>query len=136
MPERYEREIEEIIGETGGFEPRRPLRQHFKEAQERAKESLNQEVGRWFRWITPTKVGGLGAICLVASPFVRSPALIAVSIGLLLAAYLLSVARGNRSIGEQTGHGKTWRGEMIDYRNTGEGQNRGGYFRRFFGKRE
>ena len=131
MSERYEREIEEIMGETGDLRPRRPLREHFKEAQERAGQSLRLEAGSWLRWLTPKRVGGLGAILLFASLFARSPAVIGAAIGLLLFAYLLHIARGQTSFKDQTGYEKTWRGEAVD-----GGADWRGRFRRFFGKKK
>ncbi len=136
MSERYEREIEEIMGEAGDLRPRRPLRQHFKDAQERAGQSLRQEAGHWLRWLTPKKVGGLGAVVLIASLFARSPAVIGAAIGLLLLAYLLVIARGQKSFKEQTGYEKTWRGEPVKYSNNGGGADWRGRFRRFFGKKK
>ena len=135
MPDKYEREIEEIMGEAGDLRPRRPLREHFKDAQARAGQSFRLEAGNWLRWLTPKRVGGLGAILLIASLFARSPAVIGSAIGLLLFAYLIHIARGSTSFEEQTGYQKSWRGEPVKYSDD-DGADWRGRFRRLFGRKK
>ncbi len=133
MPEKYEREIDEIVGKAGHLGPRRPLRHHFKDAQRRLKEHVSIELPKLFRWITPTLLGGLGAILLVIGLVARQPQLVIIGLGLMLGAYLLSITRGRATHQDMTGYDKTWRGRPIDEEPTSEWRNR---FRKWFGKKE
>ena len=130
MPEKYEREIEEIIGNTD-LGPRRPLKNHFEDARRRMRLQFTAEMPQLFRWVTPTLLGGLGAVLLITSLVVRSPYLVMIAIALMSVAYLISIARGKPSHRQLTGFDKSWRGQPVDYSTRVTWRDR---FRRWFGK--
>ena len=133
MPEKYEQEIDEIMGKVGDLGPRRPLRQHFKEAQRRIKEQVSLELPKLFRWITPTFLGGLGAVLLVLGLVMRQTQLVIVAFGLMLGAYFLSITRGKASHSDITGYDKSWRGRPIDEQTPRKWRNP---FRKWFGRKD
>ena len=131
MPDKFEREIEEIVEKTGKeLGPRTPLRQLFKDFQQRLRDGFSLQLPSIFRWVTPTRVGGMGAILLVVGLFAKRPEIVLLALALLLVAYLLSVVRGSKSFQQMTGYDKTWRGQPVDYRTPSRWRE---VFRRWFG---
>jgi len=134
MSDKYEREIEEIVGRSGGdIGPRTPFKEVFRDYQRRLREGFSLQLPSIFGWVTPTRVGGFGAILLVVGLFAKQPYLVLPALTLLLGAYLLSVVRGGRSFEQTTGHDKTWRGEPMDIRQPSRWKSR---FWRWFGKKD
>ena len=134
MSDRFEREIDEIIDKAGDLQPRLPLRQHFKDAQQRFKEQFAGEVARMAQWITPGKVGLLGAVALLGGLIARMPYVMVLGVGALLVAYLISVIRGTTTFQQMTGYDRSWRGRPMDVPEDREGLRE--RFRRWFGKRK
>ena len=114
MKNKYEREIDEIINKTGGVGPSTPLRQLFRDAQRRLLKQLAVGLPGMFRRVTPTRVGLVGVLLLLGGLAVRSPAMVILSVGVLLGAYLISIIRGKGSFEEMTGFDKAWRGRSMD----------------------
>ena len=133
MPEKYEQEIVEIMGKVGDLGPRRSLRQHFKEAQRRIKEQVTLESPKLFRWITPTFLGGMGAVLLVLGLAMRQTQLVIVAFGLMLGAYSLSITRSKASPSDLTGYDKSWRGRAIDEQPPRKWRHP---FRKWFGRKD
>lgn len=137
MSDRFEREIEEIIGKAGDLRPRMSLREHFRDAQQRFKEQFTGEIARMVQWITPGKVGLLGSVVLVGGLIARMPYIAILGVGALLVSYLISVIRGTTTFQQMTGYDCSWRGRPMDVRE--EREEREGLrkrFRRWFGKRK
>ena len=133
MADRYEREIDEIVKKSGGdLGPRTPLRQAFKDFQHRLREGFTLQLPALFYWVTPTRVGGLGAVLLIAGMFVLRPYLVVLALALLLGAYLLSVARGSGAFKQATGYDKSWRGRSMEERGPSQWRSR---LRRWFGRK-
>ncbi|MEE9285424.1 MAG: hypothetical protein V3V35_06835 [Dehalococcoidia bacterium] len=114
MPKKFEEEIEEILRKTGDLRPRTSMSQLFKEAQQRFRRQFGFEFGKTLRWLTPTRVGGTGAVLLVVGLVMRSAPIAILALGILLGAYFLAVIRGSRTFQETTGYDKSWRGRPID----------------------
>ncbi len=134
MSDKFEREIEEIMDQAGDLQPRMPLRQHFNDAQQRFKEQFAGEISRVLQWITPSKVGLLGAMVLVGGLIARMPYLAVLGVGALLVAYLISIFRGTTTFQQMTGYDRSWRGRPMDVQEDREGLRE--RFRRWFGKRK
>ena len=137
MPEKFEKEIDEIMRQSGDLTPRQSMGQLFKDAQHRFKEGIGLELFRLLRWLTPTKAGFTGALVLVVALVMRSPPIAILGLGLLLGAYFLAVIRGGRTFEETTGSGKSWRGRPIDDSPGGPERPpaKRGLFRRWFGRK-
>ena len=137
MPKKFEEEIDEIMRQSGDLTPRQSMGQLFKDAQQRFKEGIGQELSRLARWLTPTKAGLAGAVVLVVALFMRTPAIAILGLGLLLGAYFLSVVRGGSTFEETTGYEKSWRGRPIDEPPGGPERPpaKRGLFRRWFGRK-
>ena len=116
MPEKFEEEIEEIIKKRGaGLGPRTSLSDAFADLQKRMREGFITQLTTVLHWATPTRVGGLGAVLLVAGLIARQPYVSILAVALLLAAYLLSIVRSSESFKQATGYERKWRGKAIDY---------------------
>ena len=136
MPEKFEKEIDEIMRQTGDLTPRQPMGQLFKDAQQRFKQGIGLELSRLLRWLTPTKAGFTGAVVLIVALVMRSPPIALLGLGLLLGAYFLAVVRGSRTFQETTGYDKSWRGRPIDSSGRPERPPaKRGRFRRWFGRK-
>lgn len=114
MSERLEREIDEIVQQAGGLPKRMPLRQLYRDAQRRFREQAQVEWLRALRWLSPRTLGGTGALLLLVGLLVKSPLLTFAALGLMLAAYLVHVIRGNPGFKETTGFERSWRGQPLD----------------------
>ena len=111
MPERYEREIDEIIKRKGeDLGPRTPLRQAFADLQRRTRDNLRKQTPLFFRVVTPRRVGTVGVVLLLGAFLAKTSYLAVLSVTVLLAAYVLSVARG------PVENEQRWRGPPIDLR--------------------
>lgn len=111
MPERYEREIEEIIQRKGGdLEPRTTLRQAFADLQRSTRHNLCKHTACFFRFATPRRVGTVGGVLLIAAFLAKNSYLAALSVAALLAAYVLSVAHG------PVKNEQRWRRQPVDLR--------------------
>ena len=133
MSERYEREIDEIV-EKGGRDigPRTPLSAVFRDFQARLSEGFSLRIPGVFRWASPTRLGGLGAIILVGGLLAKQPYAILGSLALLMGAYLLSIVKTGTSFEEATGYDKTWRGETVERKQLSGWRSR---LRRWFGRK-
>ena len=134
MSDKFEREIEEIMDMAGDLQPRMPLRQHFRDAQQRFKEQFAGAISRVVQWITPSKVGLLGAMVLVGGLIARMPYVAVLGVGALPVAYLISIFRGTTTFQQMTGYDRSWRGRPMDVQEDREGLRE--RFRRWFGKRK
>ena len=132
MPQKYEREIDEIVSKGDDWGPRTPLRYLFRDALRRLRHQLAAELGRMFRWVTPTKVGVVGALLLIAGLVAKAPAIAILAVAVLLGAYLLAIVRGKGTFQETTGYDKSWRGRLVDSPLRSRWRDR---FRRWFGRR-
>ena len=95
MPERYEREIEEIIKKKGEhLGPRTPLREAFADLQRRTRDNFRKQTPNFFRVVTPRRVGTVGVVMLLAALVAKTSYLAVLAVTVLLGAYILSVARG------------------------------------------
>lgn len=110
MPERYEREISEIINKTGDdLGPSTPLRQAFADLQLRVRNKLHQGTLSFFRVVTPRGVGAVGVVLLLVAFIAKTSYLAVLAVTVLLVAYLLTLVRGPE--GEQR-----WRGQPMNSR--------------------
>ncbi len=133
MPDKYEKEIDEIIKRAGGdVGPRTTLSQAFADLQRRVREGFFDTLSTAFGWVTPTRVGTVGAILLVAGLIVRTAYISILGVAVLLAAYLLSIIRSSESFKQATGYERKWRGQPIDYTPNESFKEK---LRRLFGKR-
>ncbi|MBM4404939.1 MAG: hypothetical protein FJ039_01975 [Chloroflexi bacterium] len=106
--QRYEREIEEIVGKTK-LRPRVTLGQRIRGFLSR----FNVGGGRLLK---PTTLGLAGVILLIVGLIRGSMWTIIAGVVLMLAAYLLSIMRSKGTFKQETGYEKTWRGRKLDDR--------------------
>ena len=121
MPEKFEEEIAEIVERRGaGIGPRTTLGESFSDLRDRVRSGIIGQLATAFDWLTPRRVGGLGAVLLLAGVIARQPIVAILAVSLLLFAYLLSILRGSESFKSATGYERKWRGQAIkDDGNTG-----------------
>ncbi len=115
MSQKYEREIEEIVGKAK-LRPRVTLRQ-------RASALFSQWSPFTTRLLKPTTLGLGGAIVLIAGLIMQSIWVIVAGVVLMLVAYLVSIMKSKSSFQQETGYEKTWRGRPVDSgdRDSGKG---------------
>ena len=110
MPERYEREIADIIKKTGAdLDPRTSLRQAFADLQQRVLENIRNQTPKFLRAATARRMGTIGVVLLIAAYFVKTSHLAILSVTFLLAAYFIAFVRSPESESR-------WRGQAIDAR--------------------
>lgn len=110
MPERYEREIEEIISNKGAdIGPGTSLLQAFAELQHRTRENLKRQTATFFRIVTPRRVGTVGGVLLITSFIAKTHYLLVLAIAVLMTAYLLSLLCGPESAAR-------WLGRPVELR--------------------
>lgn len=124
MSDRIEREIDEIVQQSGGLPSRTPLRQLFGDAMRRFRQGLGTEWGRAFRWLSPKKMGAAAAVLLATGLIIKSPLLTFASLGLMMAAYLVHVVRGMPNFKDTTGLERSWRGQPLDKKPQKPGKRR------------
>ncbi len=129
MSQHYEQEIEEIVRKAGGLRPRTTMRQRVRNFGARLATRMPAGLAKPAFRITPTRVGGAGAIVLIVGLFMQSWPVIFAALGLLLGAYLLAIGRAKGTFEQTTGYDKTWRGRPID-----RPSSPGGPGRRWFGR--
>jgi hypothetical protein len=129
MSQRYEQEIEEIVRRAGGLRPRTTMRRRINSLLRRLTPHMPAGLAKPAFRITPTRVGGVGAIVLVVGLVMQSWPVIFAALGLLLGAYLLAIGRAKGTFEQTTGYDKTWRGRPVD-----GPSSPGGPARRWFGR--
>lgn len=131
MPSKYESEIEEILRKTGDVEKRPSLPRRARQVFQRLRRRAGSETRGAFHVVTPTRVGGVGAIVLIVGLAMRSGFVIIAGLALLLGAYLLTITRGRRTFEETTAYDKSWRGRPLH-----TSSSRSGRLRRWFRKKD
>lgn len=115
MPERYEREIEEIIRRTAAdIGPRVTLRQAFRDLRHRMHESLAKDLPGVFRVVTPLRLGALGLALLIAGFIAKQPIVAIAAVAVLMSAYFLSIIRSSGALKPRPGFEPKWRGRYIE----------------------
>lgn len=107
MASRFEREIEEIVSKAELPKPRQLRRFSWR-------PHWNAGSGRLRRLAAPTTVGLIGIVLLIVGLVRGSGVITFVGIGVMLAAYLISIFRTGRSFEETTGYDRSWRGRSLD----------------------
>jgi hypothetical protein len=117
VSQRYEREIEEIVGKAK-LRPRVTVRQRMSALFSR----LNPFTDRLLK---PTSLGLAGVILLIVGLIVQSKWIIVAGVALMLLAYLRSIMKSKGSFQQETGYEKTWRGRPVDSDDTDGGKGFG-----------
>ena len=117
MPEKYEKEIEDILANYGESES--PVEGQYPQQQAGHVQEpgfSNSSKRRKFSFaLTPAKIMLVGAVVLLLA-WIRFPLLIWPALGIFLMAYLLIYRKPS---GGSTGYEKKWRGKVIEERKSG-----------------
>ena len=117
MPEKYEKEIEDILANYGESES--PVEGQYPQQQAGHVQEpgfSNSSKRRKFSFaLTPAKIMLVGAVVLLLA-WIRFPLLIWPALGIFLMEYLLIYRKPG---GGSTGYEKKWRGKVIEERKSG-----------------
>lgn len=114
MPEKYEKEIEDILAEYSDSDS--PVEGQYPQQQDDHVQEpgfSNSSKRRKFSFaLTPAKIMLVGAVVLLLA-WIRFPLLIWPALGIFLTAYLLIYRKPGSG---STGYEKKWRGKVIEER--------------------
>ena len=117
MPEKYEKEIEDILAEYSDSDS--PVEGQYPQQQDDHVQgpgfSNNSKRRKFSFALTPAKIMLVGAVVLLLA-WIRFPLLIWPALGIFLMAYLLIYRKPG---GGSTGYEKKWRGKVIEERKSG-----------------
>ena len=117
MPEKYEKEIEDILANYGESES--PVEGQYPQQQaghvQEPGFSNSSKRHKFSFALTPAKIMLVGAVVLLLA-WIRFPLLIWPALGIFLMAYLLIYRKPG---GGSTGYEKKWRGKVIEERKSG-----------------